>query len=530
MNILIVDDDIFFVEDVKRSMDWAALGIQQVFTAHSMRQAQQILLNQSIQILLSDIEMPKGSGLDLLIWVREQNLQTVNIFLTGHASFMYANQAIKLGGFDYILKPAPYQELEDVLKKAVQKVNIQRVYTEYTQQAQYWTENRTHIAGQFWREILRGDLPPVDLKIAAEAAYRHVAYSAENLCFPILVSINEMNQRADEWGRSLFDYAFKNIASEILLPEQEAPVIVALDKNLFVVLDLCSPANLRPVQVIAERCRTLVTYGGTYLPCTLSCYIDRYVAPEKLCKVTEQLLKLKNNNVVNDSRVLVMGQSSVSGIPYSPPAMEEWFTWILENRKDQVLEAVGHYLNHLVSSNQVDAYVLRQFHHDFMQGMYVVLNQKGILAHSIFTDSEWAELQDESFSSVTAMEKWIGLIVGKAADYAYSVEKTSSVVDRVKQYIRQNLNEEINRSALAAHVYLNPEYLSHIFKKKTGISLSDYINGERIREAQRLLVTSDAPIRDIALQAGYGNLAYFSKIFKKITGKTPVEYRGSVQC
>ncbi len=81
---------------------------------------------------------------------------------------------------------------------------------------------------------------------------------------------------------------------------------------------------------------------------------------------------------------------------------------------------------------------------------------------------QWAELQKDSLSSVTAMKKWIGLMIGKAADCVYSLEKNSSVVDRVKQYIRQNLNEDINRDALAAHVYLNLEYLSHIEKNHPG--------------------------------------------------------------
>ena len=87
VHLLIVDDEDLTVKRLQSSIQWESLGISQVFSAFSMGQAQKLFREQQIDIMLCDIEMPAGSGLELLQWVREQGYQTINIFLTGHANF-----------------------------------------------------------------------------------------------------------------------------------------------------------------------------------------------------------------------------------------------------------------------------------------------------------------------------------------------------------------------------------------------------------------------------------------------------------
>ena len=65
--------------------------------------------------MLCDIEMPMESGLDLLDWLRQRGMTTRCIFLTAHAEFRYAQEALRLGGFDYIMQPAPYEQVADAV-------------------------------------------------------------------------------------------------------------------------------------------------------------------------------------------------------------------------------------------------------------------------------------------------------------------------------------------------------------------------------------------------------------------------------
>lgn len=122
MRILIVDDQRAIVESLRDGISWDTLGIEEVLIASSAKEAKLLLVNFDIDILLTDIEMPEEDGLSLFRWTRERCPEVIGIFLTSHAEFDYAKDAISLGGMDYILQPARYEDVEHVLLKAVKRV------------------------------------------------------------------------------------------------------------------------------------------------------------------------------------------------------------------------------------------------------------------------------------------------------------------------------------------------------------------------------------------------------------------------
>ena len=92
MNVLLVDDDRFVVAALEKKINWEQLTVTEVLTAFNIRQAQKIIEKNSIDICVCDIEMPGGSGLDLLSWVRESGKEIQFIFLTSYADFDYAGR------------------------------------------------------------------------------------------------------------------------------------------------------------------------------------------------------------------------------------------------------------------------------------------------------------------------------------------------------------------------------------------------------------------------------------------------------
>lgn len=99
------------------------------------------------------------------------------------------------------------------------------------------------------------------------------------------------------------------------------------------------------------------------------------------------------------------------------------------------------------------------------------------------------------------------------------------VVTQTKAYIREHLGENISRADIARRVYLHPDYLSHIFREKTNITLSEYILQERVRWAKELLESGKLSITEIGEKVGFSNTSYFGKMFRKCTGCTPKDYR-----
>lgn len=124
MNILIVDDEYYIVKGIVENTDWTRLGIERQFAAYSARQAKQILEGpDNIDILLTDIEMPRESGLELVEWMNENGFYPVILALTGHQRFDYAQTALNLHIFSYLLKPIEPSALEEALESAIRQVD-----------------------------------------------------------------------------------------------------------------------------------------------------------------------------------------------------------------------------------------------------------------------------------------------------------------------------------------------------------------------------------------------------------------------
>lgn len=137
MKLLLVDDEIVTIKGILKGVKWERLPFEKVLTATGAQEARELLCSEQIEIMLCDIEMPGESGLKLLEWIREQNMKTECIFLTCHEEFDFARKALKLKGMDYLLKPVPYDELTDILIKAVETVREKHLdsrYPEYGRQ------------------------------------------------------------------------------------------------------------------------------------------------------------------------------------------------------------------------------------------------------------------------------------------------------------------------------------------------------------------------------------------------------------
>ena len=123
------------------------------------------------------------------------------------------------------------------------------------------------------------------------------------------------------------------------------------------------------------------------------------------------------------------------------------------------------------------------------------------------------------------MQRYAKRLCDKALCYMNQVDQEKSIVYTVKAYISEHYAEELTRDDMAQLVYLNPDYLSRIFRSETGESLSNYLIRFRIDRAKELLISTSQPIHQIACSVGYTNFSYFAKLFRKYTQCTPNEYR-----
>lgn len=107
----------------------------------------------------------------------------------------------------------------------------------------------------------------------------------------------------------------------------------------------------------------------------------------------------------------------------------------------------------------------------------------------------------------------------------HSTKGFSPIIQKILNYIAMNLASDLTLKHLSSIFSLNSSYLSAMFKKETGTTLTSYVNNKRIDRAVYLLNTQVESIQDIAILCGIPDLTYFTKLFKKVKGMTPTKYR-----
>ena len=114
---------------------------------------------------------------------------------------------------------------------------------------------------------------------------------------------------------------------------------------------------------------------------------------------------------------------------------------------------------------------------------------------------------------------------GRAESHA--ARPRNETVEQICAYLAANYQQKFSLSEVAAKFYISPYYLSRLFRRVTGQSIVDYINGRRIEAAQKLLETTELSIGTVAEQTGFASAAYFRRVFRETMGTGPLQYRKS---
>ncbi|MDR1531307.1 MAG: response regulator [Clostridiales bacterium] len=143
MNLLIVDDEIIAIKALLAAVNWQNYGIAgDVYEAHNTAEALNIMSSQTVDVILCDIEMPGENGIEFIRKVRASGADAAIVFLTCHAKFEYAQEAIRLGCEDYILTPAPYENIAETVQKSAQKILAARENRQIAKYGAQWLNEK----------------------------------------------------------------------------------------------------------------------------------------------------------------------------------------------------------------------------------------------------------------------------------------------------------------------------------------------------------------------------------------------------
>ncbi len=529
---LIVDDEVHAVRGLQAGVQWERLNIEAVHTAHSLKQAQELFDSQPVHLMVCDIEMPQGSGLELAAWVKEHYPRTETIFLTCHSDFSFAKQAIQLDSFDYLLKPVDYSELESVIRKALGKMAKERDLRSFEEThhhyRQLWESHRPVVADRFWQDLIQQKIPSHPQAICEHLRNAGLSCSEYVRFLPIYTRVQRWHKELTERDRRIMEYALRNALEEIMKDTEGAAVIPVQDGSLLTVIPVDVPGD---GSAIREGCDSFIRNCNRYFYCDVSCYIGELVALHELVGMLRSLQRLDENNVTQINRTFRLTEAKRCETRMKPAPLAEWAEWMKQGSRDKLSEQVMQYLESWkASESRADAQSVHSFYQDFLQMVFFVLQSKGLQAHQVFARNLLTDKPESVLRSLASLQEWVKYVLEVTMNHIHSTEEKLSVVDKVKRFVAEQIgHQDLSCEEIASRVYLNPDYLTRIFKKETGMSLSDYLQTSRIEYAKELLAKTGQSVSDIAVASGYSNLSYFSTTFKKATGLNPVDYRKQSQ-
>jgi len=202
---------------------------------------------------------------------------------------------------------------------------------------------------------------------------------------------------------------------------------------------------------------------------------------------------------------------------------------VLRGEKDSALQMINEVLAHIHVYSNFDVRAIKAR----LLELLVILSRATIEAGAdpadTFRLSENFISQIEQHSDADQLALWISGIVRRFVVQAFDLAqvKHSDVVFKTTNYVKRNCSEKLSLDSLAREVYLSKSYLSSIFKKETGMSLTAYITKVRVEKSKKMLLEENTSLAHISGQCGFKDQSYFTKVFKKETGVSPKRFRNN---
>ncbi|GMK39281.1 hypothetical protein PCCS19_23350 [Paenibacillus sp. CCS19] len=531
--VLIVDDQYFALMGLKQGVNWQVLGVDDVRLAENVENAVEVLEQHAVDLLICDIEMPGKNGLDLLAWAEKHSPNTVTIMLTCHADFEYAQRALHLGAFHYLLKPVDYEQLNKAASEALAEVRRQQEQRKFELLMQGYQRKWDHqlplLVERFWQDILsqRSSLHPTSLQRSAEIYGLELRPGDRYIL--MLMGLEQWKENLSARDEAIMEYALRNLAGELVLRGLEGVVFQDhASLNLAIVYERNDGAPVGGA--LEHNCRQFLSECERLLHCSMSIYISPPVMLPEIVGAYAYVTEREQRNIRRSRQVFTPEKALMHDTKQQMPAaaplyvFTEWAT-VLELGE---LEELDRRVRQWFGEGKTDGWTEeshRQLIHGVLFVIHAVLAKKGLSLHESAELKQLTDKENYPKHSI-ALKDWTRECFRSAVRLLQTSQCVSStVVAKIRQYVRSRIGEEITREELAAHVYLNPAYLSRMFKKETGLSLSDAIIQERIQEARRMLEETEYKISDIAEKVGYASLGSFSNLFKRVVGVTPQQYR-----
>lgn len=522
MLVLLLEDDITEIEKLKMQIPWKLHGIHEIITVYSVDDAIEKYDAAHPDLLICDIQVLRGTGIDFLRYVREKGDHTRCIFLTNYSDFSYAKEALRLKNCSYILKSDPIQELEKLIQETIAEINIEKSRKEMTD-----TQKRTlfrhfflsvfRSEGELTEEMIRQLMEQHNITVKIDEKYVPVLFRYVSEDYENMVQITNVPFILSNVGCEIFED--EGCLYNFMWHDSERMDIV------FVVPGRICPNNY--MVNLTERCTKIMQFVGNHLTGTIRCVIGSLIPLTEGRELLRHMIKFLENNVyVTNLPTVYREKTMISKYFDIAECKERWSEMLAEYNLEALLLDVRNFMDNAYQENAMNEEFLFRFYYDYQQIVYSVLEENHIQSSMLFNSSTSKSICKNAMNSVSDMMKFVEHISGQSIVRIREIYEKENVSKKAKSYIEKHYAEHLTRKTIADSLCMNADYLSRVFNKEEGMSMPDYLNEVRMKHA-RMLLKNGKSVSEAALEVGIDNFSYFSTLYRKFFGISPSTEKGS---
>lgn len=520
--VFFVEDEIITREGIRENIDWQASGFEFCGEAADGEMALPLLKAVQPDVLITDIKMPFMDGLQLSKIVRERMPWMKIIILSGHDEFEYAQEAINLGVTDYLLKPVTVRKLQSVLQKLTLQLDQERKEQNNLKKLQEQVEeNQVMLRERLLFKLAVGAIPPLE---AIEKA-QTLGIDLIARCYLVMILKIELSDRTEQ-----YDYAeYQGVQGDVMRLAERNPDIFVLKRDwgdLILIMKGSTTEYLEEERdVLLEEIKELVAKTRYQLTIGMGTSKNRIADinqsfVEALVSMQSPMGALRSdiNHTVERAELLKMDKSAV----------ENYLRYGVKDGFDEFFNAYIRPLGETaLKSNLIKNYIFV----DVVLATAKLVNDLGGDVDKVIPELNSIEITMSNIKTIDQLQEQACKILSNALAYRDSQPngQYKNLIRQSKEYIDNHYaNPELTLNEVAAQANLSASHFSVVFSQETGQTFKEYLTEIRIKKAKELLRMTSLRSTDIAYQVGYNDPHYFSSVFKKNTGLSPMEFRSQI--
>ncbi len=531
--VIIADDEEELRNGIIRKIDWYGNGFEVVGSAENGQEAYDLCKKYHPDLVITDIKMPFMTGLELGEKLYDTMPHTKVVIFSGFDDFEYAQKAIKINAYEYILKPIDSLKLTELLKKIkeqldaelFEKRNIEVLRENYKRslpilQQQFLTRL---IEGRVAKEKVMDLAIQYDLELWSNfwvVSVVHAEFNSDNNNEDVMAFKNDM-ELVPLSLQSIVDENLKNSCDFKSFLYNEEVVIIGKLKNENQIMEFVNQMN--------KICRTAKYFIGLSVSAGVGAVCDTITGIKTSYNGAKTALDYR---VIMSDKAIYIGDMEPDfskQLQFDEEESRALMNAIKlegsESIKSIVLDIVKKFKDSRVQKSQYQIYLT-----ELLSDLFKIVRSYNLDSKEIFGDQFKGYFDISDFESLEEMGSFIFEICYKISLMIKRERMDSAklLAEKTKAFIKEHYMEsDISVESLCNYLHVSPAYFSTIFKKETGVNFITYLTDVRMEEAIKLLNTTDDKTYIISSKVGYTEPNYFSYVFKKHFGVSPSKYRNT---